>query len=78
MWHKLDIESLLHEVFDRMDPNTELLIFGDPAYKGAYSVIGAFVQQPWQPLTNQEQYFNTTMSSVHITIGQLFRRTLNL
>jgi hypothetical protein len=78
MWHESEIELVLHEVFDGMDPDTEPLIFGDPAYKGAYGVIGAFVRQPRRPLTDQEHCFNTTMSSVRITIEQLFGRTLNL
>lgn len=38
MWCESDVELVLHEVFDGMDPNTESLIFSDPAYKGAYGV----------------------------------------
>lgn len=78
MWHESDIELFLREVFDGIEDDTEPLIFGDPAYKGAYGVTSAYVRQPRRPLTANEHEFNRTMLAVRITIEQLFGRTLNL
>ena len=65
-------------MFDSLKLDTEPLIFGDPAYKGAFSVLRAFVRQPQKPLTSNQQWFNCTMSSDRISIKQLFRRTITL
>jgi hypothetical protein len=63
---------VLRKVFEGLELDTKLLIFRDLAYKGAFGVLGAYVQQPQKPLTADQQWFNVTMSTVRISIEQLF------
>jgi nuclease HARBI1 len=78
LWHESELEIVLKDLFSSFEEDTEPMLFGDPAYKGAYGIMGAYVQKPGQQLTNAKLAFNRSMSSIRITIEQLFGRTLNL
>ena len=78
LWHESGIEEELQRTFADIPDHAIPLIYGDPAYTGAYGVIGAFTRQPGQQLSEAEKQFNTTMSSVRITIEQIFGRTVKL
>lgn len=78
IWHESKIEAVLHRLFQGVSKDEEPLIFGDPAYKGAYGVIGPYIRRPGRPLTAEEIDFNCTMSTIRISIEHLFGRVLNL
>jgi len=78
IWHESEVELILREVFNSIPEDEEPLIFGDPAYKGAYSVIRPYIQQPRRPLTAREREFNYNTSTICILIEHLFSYILNL
>jgi len=68
----------LQEVFRGYSEDEEPLIYGDPAYTGAYRVIGPYLRQPRRPLLAKEMEFNYIISTIRISIEHLFGRILKL
>jgi hypothetical protein len=64
LWHKLELEIILRDLFSNVEEDTKPLLFGDLAYKGAYGIIGAYVRQLRRPLTNTQHAFNRSMLSI--------------
>jgi hypothetical protein len=57
---------------------TELYVFGDPAYAPGFGVLGPYKRYPGRPFTPEEQMFNTQMSKKRISVewsfGEILKR----
>lgn len=78
LWQESLIEGKIRELFEGVSARQVPKIYGDPAYSGSYGVIGAFKRQIGKSLTPEQEDFNTTMSSVRISIEQIFGLTIRL
>jgi hypothetical protein len=75
IWHDSNIEHELRTIF-RDSRDTPFYIYRDPAYSGAYRVLGAYTRVGRRALSGDEKVFNIIMAQVRITIKQLFGNTL--
>jgi len=75
MWHDSNIEQELRSIFGE-GRDAPFYIYGDPAYSGAYGVLGAYTRVGGRTLLRDEKVFNIIMAQVRITIEQLFGNVL--
>ncbi|KAH8776211.1 hypothetical protein BGZ57DRAFT_892236 [Hyaloscypha finlandica] len=75
MWHDSNIEQELRSIFGE-GRDAPFYIYGDPAYSGAYGVLGAYTRVGGRTLLRDEKVFNIIIAQVRITIEQLFGNVL--
>jgi hypothetical protein len=56
--------------------DTQLYVFGDPAYAPGFGVLGPYKRYPARPFTPAEQEFNTQMSKKRIAVEWSFGEIL--
>jgi hypothetical protein len=67
MWHDSNIKQELRMIFGE-GRDMPFYIYGDPAYSGAYRVLGAFIRVGGKALLKDEKLFNIVMAQVRISI----------
>jgi len=74
LWRQSNIEEELRRIFEEegVSEESQLFLYGDPAYGNSYATMSAFRRPPGGQLSEEQEHFNKAMSRRRISVEHAF------
>lgn len=72
LFQESGVEAKIDELFEGLENDQRLYVYGDPAYTGSGATIGAYKRPPGGEMTAAQHEFNATMAKTRVAVEHGF------